>query len=272
MKEFIQDLSLLIAKVRETSPLIHSITNNVTVNDCANIILAIGASPIMADDENEMEDIVRLSSALVLNLGTLNNNTIRAMIKAGKAANKLGIPIVLDPVGAGASTLRNSTVDSLFSQLSIDIVRGNLSEISYTAGLQVATKGVDASPSDYDKDGIAVAQTVSNKYHCVTVITGAQDIISDGKRTVVIHNGNPMMSRVTGTGCMATALTGAFAGISKSMFSAAVVSIAVMGIAGELAYDIAGSKGTASFRTALIDSVSCMDASTFVKKVRILEK
>ena len=261
----------LIENVREQVPLVHQITNYVTVGDCANATLAIGASPIMADDISEVEDITSICSALVINIGTLNERTIGSMIASGKRANKLGIPVILDPVGAGASKLRNDTTLSILEQVKIAILRGNLSEISFVAGQTASTRGVDASACDAKNDGAAIAWEVSQKYDCVTAITGPVDIISDGKRIITIHNGHPMLSKVTGTGCMTTALIASFAGVTKDYLTAAVSGIAAMGIAGEIAYEKSGKKGTGSFRIDLMDALSLLDKETMEKRAKINE-
>ena len=162
--------------LRKVVPLVHCITNYVTVNDVANVLLAIGGSPIMADEAEEVEDIVALSSALVLNMGTLNRRTIGSMLAAGKRANELGVPVVFDPVGAGASDLRNRTARELLSQVKLTVLRGNLSELSFVAGLSASTRGVDSSLADQDKDGAQVARAVARRYGCVAAVTGAVEI------------------------------------------------------------------------------------------------
>ncbi len=271
MNQITTDVVKAIAAVRNKTPLVHNITNYVTVNDCANAVLAIGASPIMADDILEAADIAAISSALVINIGTLNQRTIASMVAAGKRANELGIPVVLDPVGAGASALRNATVKTLLEQVRMNIIRGNISEVGFLAGLQVATKGVDAAESDAGNDAAAVAKAVAARFHCVAAITGAVDVISDGTRVVKIHNGHPMLSKVTGTGCMATSLVGSFAGATDA-FTAAVAGIASMGIAGELAYEKAGQLGTGSFHIAIIDALSMLNADLIEKRAKLYEE
>ena len=182
MSNLINSCGALLNEVRERNPLIHNITNYVTVNDCANAILAIGASPIMADDIGEVEEIASISSALVINIGTLNQTTIASMIKAGRKANELNIPVVLDPVGAGASTLRNRTVEEILSQVKVAVIRGNLSELSFIAGYEASTKGVDAAKSDEKYDALEIGKLVANRYSCVVGITGKIDIITNGIR------------------------------------------------------------------------------------------
>lgn len=264
-------LRALLEEVREKMPLIHQITNYVTVGDCANITLAVGASPIMADDMSETEEITGLSSALVLNIGTLNERTLASMLTSGRKANELGIPVILDPVGAGASRFRNEATLAILKQVHLAVIRGNLSELSFVAGKKASTRGVDTSAADANNDGIDVAQSAARQYRCVAAVTGAVDVISDGERTILIENGHPMLSQVTGTGCMTTALTASFAAVAEDYLAAATAGVAAMGIAGEIAYESAGKSGTGSFRIALTDAVSRLDGAVMDKRIKIRE-
>ncbi len=196
MGTIIESCAKAADKVRDICPLVHCITNYVTVNDVANCILAIGASPIMADDIAEAADITSISKALVINMGTLNARTVESMVAAGKKANELGVPVVFDPVGAGASNFRNETAKRILENVKISILRGNLSEMSYLAGLEVSTKGVDTSEADEKNDPVSVAKKTAAKYNCVAAITGAVDTITDGKRVARISNGHPYLSRI----------------------------------------------------------------------------
>lgn len=272
MDNILKETAELLSKLRGKKPLIHNITNYVTVNDCANVVLAIGASPIMADDIGEAADITAISSALVINIGTLNQRTVESMLAAGKKANELGIPVVFDPVGAGASKLRNEATRSILSQVKVSVVRGNMSEISFIAGLKANTKGVDAAEEDISSgDAMQTARTVAGRLGCVAAITGAIDIITDGKRVAAVSNGHKLLSDVTGTGCMTTALVGSFCGAGGDAFIAAVAGIAAMGIAGEIAYKNAGDKGTGSFHMAIIDALSRLDEKILSERARINE-
>lgn len=262
----------LLTEVREQVPLVHNITNYVTVNDVANAVLAIGASPIMADDLEETADITSISKALVINIGTLNQRTIDSMIASGKKANDLGIPVIFDPVGAGASRLRNATTQEIIENVNISILRGNLSEISFVAGLGAATKGVDTAEEDEKNDAAEVAKAAAKRLGCVTAITGAVDIITDGTSVVKIANGHKMLSKVTGTGCMTSALVGAYAGVSNDYLTAAAAGVASMGIAGELAYAKAGQIGTGSFHIAIIDALSNLDGKTLEEMAKFEEE
>lgn len=275
------DITHAIKDVRDTHPLIHCITNYVTVNDVANSILAIGGSPIMADALEEVEAVVSKSKALVLNIGTLNENTVKAMILAGKTANAKNIPVIFDPVGAGFTPYRTEAAKKILDEVGVGIIRGNLAEIASLAGIKSANKGVDASDSITDSqnlvagiDQVTIAKKLAQKYSTIIAITGQTDIISNGNCCYKIRNGHPLLSKVTGTGCMATGLIAAFAGASSAaitgantaaahsetpLLSAAVAGIASMGIAGEIAFAKAGSEGTGSFHIAIIDALSRMN-------------
>lgn len=269
----IENIADMLGKVRAEKPLVHHITNYVTVNDCANITLGIGASPIMADSLREAAGIASVSRALVLNMGTLNERTVPSMLAAGKAANAAGIPVVFDPVGAGASGFRNETAAGILAAVKVSVLRGNISEIRYLAGLSAATKGVDAADSDTAQDDASsVAFSAAKKYGCVAAITGAVDVISDGERELSIANGHPMLSALTGTGCMCSSLIGSFCGIARQdPLMASAGALLTMGIAGELAYEKAGAVGNGSFRVALHDAVSRMDGKTLKERAKLYE-
>ncbi|MDR0597814.1 MAG: hydroxyethylthiazole kinase [Treponema sp.] len=267
-----ENYAALTGRVREKKPLIHHITNYVTVNDCANITLAIGASPIMADAIGEAADIAAMANALVLNMGTLNERVIPSMLAAGKSANRQGAPVVFDPVGAGASKLRNETVETLLGEIRMSVIRGNISEMRFVAGLRADTRGVDASSKDtLETDALETAKIVAARFQCVAAVTGKTDIVTDGARSVFIENGHSMLSGLTGTGCMCASLIGSFCGVSDSAFDATVAALLVMGIAGEIAFERAGQKGNGSFRAALHDAVSMMDGKTLAERAKIHE-
>ena len=278
MKEkiFIEQCAEILEKVVTKKPLVHHITNYVTVNDCANITLSIGASPIMADAIEEVSEIVSISSSLVLNIGTLNNRTVQSMIASGKKANEINIPVIFDPVGAGASSFRNSTTKDILEKVKINILRGNISEIRYIAGLSSNTKGVDASESDKNnpsKEAAEIAYSLAKKQKCIVAITGAIDVISDGTRTFYIENGHPALSNITGTGCMCSSLVGSFNGAAPdSPLQATVAALLCMGIAGEIAYEKAGKLGNGNFRSAIIDAISNMNTNILLERSRFYEK
>jgi hydroxyethylthiazole kinase len=272
--EIVIKIGKLLDELRNKKPLVHNITNYVTVNDCANILLAIGGSPIMADDIKEASDITKISSALVINIGTLNERTIESMIASGKKANELNIPVVFDPVGAGASEFRNTTTKRILEEVKISVLRGNMSEIKFISGLKSSTKGVDASESDMEsanEEGVNVAKNLANKLNCIVAITGATDIISDGKRVAILENGTKMLANVTGTGCMTTALVGAFCGAGSDYFMGAISGIISMGIAGEIAYEKAAQIGTGSFHIAIIDAISNLNSEIITKRAKARE-
>ena len=253
----------LLKRVRETVPLVHNITNYVTVCDCANAVLAIGGSPIMADDVDEVCDITSGCNALVLNLGTLNQRTIPSMIAAGKYANRMGHPVVLDPVGAGASSLRRETLALLLREVHCSVIRGNSSEIRAVAQGSNTIRGVDADFRDAVteetlKEALSFAKNLASKLDTVIALSGAIDIVCDSDRAYVIRNGHPMMARITGSGCMSSAVIGAFTGANpKQILDATACAVCTMGLCGERA--AAQTNGTGTFRTLLMDELSTMN-------------
>ncbi len=260
----------ILKNVQQKSPLVHCITNYVTVNDVANAILACGASPIMADDINEVEDITSICNATYINIGTLNERTIESMVKAGKKANSLNHPVVLDPVGTGASKFRTDTTFRLLDEIKFSVIRGNISEIKTIYTGSGKTKGVDADVSDKVTeetldDAILFAKDMSRKFGSVIVITGAIDIVADENKAYLIRNGHPVMSKITGTGCMLTGMIAAFVAANMEDITKAVAAaVTVMGLSGELGYlrMKENNVGTSSLRTYLIDEISKMDAYT----------
>ncbi|WP_407309239.1 hydroxyethylthiazole kinase [Desulfosporosinus sp. SB140] len=240
--------------VKERNPLIHHITNYVTVNDCANIVLALGGSPVMADDHEEVAEMVGFASALVLNIGTLNSRTIESMLIAGKRAKDIGVPIILDPVGVGATQLRTKTAQKLIQELNPNVIRGNMSEISVLAGQEVAIKGVDSLADE--QDSTVIAKKLASALNCVIAITGKTDVVSDGKQLCLLDNGHRILADVTGTGCMTTSLVGTYCGATTDYFSAAVAGIASMGLAGEIAQaSLHHGEGIGTFRARMFDSI-----------------
>lgn len=263
--------------VKKAQPLVHCITNYVTVNDCANILLAAGSSPIMADDFREAAEITALCSCLCLNIGTLNERTVQSMLASGKEANRLGKPVILDPVGAGASEFRTSTTFELLRKVRFAVIRGNSSEIKTIAKGSGTTKGVDADESDAVSAGnldsmIDFAKKLSAQSGAVIAITGAIDIVADSASAYVITNGHPMMAKITGTGCMLSALLAAYAAANPDhVLEASAAAVCLMGLSGELAYRRTAEKdgGTAMFRMHLIDAVSQMTADQLKGGARI---
>ncbi|MBR6873903.1 MAG: hydroxyethylthiazole kinase [Ruminococcus sp.] len=258
-------LGKMFENVRSTCPLIHNITNYVTVNDCANILLACGASPIMADDEAEAAEITSICGGLNINIGTLNSSTIPSMFLAGKRANELGHPVLLDPVGAGASKLRTETAWKLLEEISFTCIRGNISEIKTLASGAGTTKGVDADAADKVTEEnlgevAAFVKKFAEKTGAVIAITGAIDIVADSEKAYCIRNGHPMMSSITGTGCQLSAMTAAFLTANPgSPLEAAAAAVCAMGYAGELAHArMTELDGNSSYRNYIIDAICNM--------------
>ena len=252
----------IFENVRAQCPLIHNITNYVTVNDCANIVLACGASPIMADDKDEVAEITAICAGLNINIGTLNSRTIASMRIAGKRANELGHPVVFDPVGAGASALRTDTALELLREIRFAVIRGNISEIKVLARGSGTAKGVDANAADRVTEdnldaAVAFIKAFSRETGAVIAVTGAIDIVTDGSTAYCIRNGHPMMSAVTGTGCQLSALTAAFVTANPTQpLEAAAAAVCAMGFAGELAHArLSEADGSATYRNYIIDAI-----------------
>ncbi len=250
----------ILENVRNQSPLVHTITNNVTANDCANILLAIGASPIMAEDPREVEEITALASGLCLNIGTISEKKGEAMLLAGKRAAALGHPVVLDPVGAGASRLRTQTAQNILREVPCAVIRGNASEIRTLFQGNLPSRGVDSAQritEDALEETIALAKAFAKQAGAVVAITGNIDIVADPNTAYCIRNGHPMMGRVTGCGCQLSALTAAFAAANPSnLLLAAAAAVCAMGVAGEIAHKrLAPLDGNATYRNYIIDAI-----------------
>lgn len=244
-----------ISLVKNKKPLVHHITNVVTINDCANVTLAIGASPVMTTNPEEVEDMVKIADALVLNIGTISDSVVKSIIIAGKAANKKGIPVILDPVGVGATPYRKRIAKEILKEVSVSIIRGNASEIYGLIGGQALTKGVDAGDVSIDQGELAL--NAAKQLSCVVVVSGKVDAISDGTNIVRIYNGDSYLPSISGTGCMLTSLIGSFAGCSDDLFGASIIGTLVMGLAGERAKKAMGENGgIGTFRMKLMDEIS----------------
>lgn len=260
-------ISETFEKVRKNKPLVHHITNWVTIYDCANMTRAFGALPVMAHAKEESGDMAAIASSLVLNIGTLTPDLIESMIVAGKSANRKGIPVVLDAVGAGATKLRDNEALRLLKEIKVDIIKGNSSEIARLAGMNVFTRGVESTKVEANL--VDVAKDLAQKYGSTVVITGRQDIVTDGKKVYLVNNGHEMMGCIVGTGCMATSIIGAFAGVEKDYAKAAAHALATYGIAGELA--AAKSKGPGTFKENFFDEVYNLDAKKIERGAKIEE-
>ena len=259
------ELKHCLERVRSTTPLIHNITNYVTVNDVANALLACGASPIMADDAEEAEDITAICGGLNINIGTLNQRTIPAMLLAGKRAAELGHPTVLDPVGAGASPLRTGTAARLMEEIPFTVIRGNISEIKTLARGAGTTRGVDADVADAVTEdnlaqAVAFAKSFAATHRCVAVITGAIDLVADGEQCYVIRNGRPEMGGITGTGCQLSGLIAAYVTANPDRaLEGAAAAVCLMGYAGEVAWSrMEPGDGNATYRSRIIDAICHM--------------
>lgn len=266
------ELGACLDRVRERRPLIHCITNYVTANDVANLLLACGASPIMADEPEEVEEITDRCAGLCLNLGTPSRRTIPSLMRAGVKAGELGRPVVLDPVGVGASALRLRTAQELMARVTFTVLRGNVSELRALAGGQEHTRGVDAGGADAVTEaelerGVAFAKGTARRTGTVVAVTGAIDLVSDGEQCVVIRNGRPEMGLVTGTGCQLSALTAAcLAASPERPLEAAAAAVCAMGVAGELAWArMSPQDGNATYRDRIIDAVCRMDGAALEK-------
>lgn len=272
-------LSTALRAVRQTSPLVHCITNYVTVNDCANILLGCGASPIMSDEEEDVRDIQAICGGLVLNLGTLNAASIRGMEAAAQVAAEASHPIVLDPVGAGASALRTRTAAKLLDAYPIAVVRGNMSEIKALAGSAASTRGVDVNPHDATtlenlEESIAFVKRFAESSGTIVAVTGAIDIVADSQRAYAIFNGTPMMGRITGAGCMLSCLVGAYAVANPGdLLGATAAAVTAMGCAGEMAQArMQPVDGNGSFRTYLLDAICNLNGEALEAIAKLEER
>ena len=252
-----------LAAIRERKPLVHQITNYVVMNETANATLAIGALPVMAHAPQEVEEMASAASALVLNIGTLSDEWIEAMIAAGLAANAAGVPVVLDPVGAGATEYRTDTCRRLLDVLELAVVRGNSAEIATLAGRPAEIRGVEAIGANGGPD---LAREAAKSLGCVVAVTGPVDHVSDGETVNSVANGHELMATVTGTGCMSTAITGCFLGVQPHALTAATGALVAFGVAGEDAAESA--KGPGSFHVALYDALYALDPETLDSRAR----
>jgi hydroxyethylthiazole kinase len=243
--------------VRKQAPLVHHLTNWVTIYDCAALVKALGASPVMAHAPEEMEDMVNIASSLVLNIGTLTVDLVEAMKRAAKRANARGVPVVLDVCGAGATGLRDQKVQELLGECRIDVVKGNASEIARVAGLAVTTRGVDST--EVAGDLAKVAAGLAKGRGCTVVVTGAVDVVTDGTTTLTVANGDALMGAVVGTGCMAASAIGTFAAVEKDLVKAAAAALVCYEVAGEQAAK--ASAGPASFKGNLLDAVYRLESA-----------
>ena len=257
--------SAMLELLRQNRPLVHHITNYVTVNDCANVTLCIGASPVMSHALEEVEEMVSYAGALVLNIGTLDPYQAKSMLLAGRAANKLDIPVIVDPVGTGATRYRTDFMSHMIDELQISVIKGNAGEIGMLAGADARVNGVDSG--DVKGDLGNIAQVFAKKTGITMVISGPTDIVSDGNQIITVENGHPMMGRISGTGCMLTSIIASFAAVERDMAEASVASLAAFGIAGERA--AAKTPGPGSFKTALFDHLSLLTPDELARNAKV---
>lgn len=263
-----KEIAEIFSRVRAERPLVHHITNIVTINDCANITISAGAAPVMTSDKAEVAEMVSAANALVLNIGTLTGFQVESMLEAGRRANELGIPVILDPVGAGATEFRTTTVSDLLDKIEIAVLKGNAGEIGTIAGKEGRVRGVDSCGVAGDPEEIV--RICAEALNTTVAMSGPVDIVSDGKRTMLVENGDPMMGNLSGTGCMGASLAGAFAAVEKDFVKSSASAFAVFGRAGELA--AVGSKGPYSFRTALFDELFSLTESDIAENAKVKTK
>jgi len=258
-------LAGLLAAVRSHRPLVHHITNSVTINDCANITISAGAAPVMAEAPEEVAEMVSAAGALVLNIGTLSQGQVDAMLIAGRRANVLGIPVILDPVGAGATRFRTETAWRLLDSLDVAVLKGNAGEIGVLAGTGGSVRGVDSG--GIAGDPVETVRECARATGTVVAMTGPVDVVADKRRVFQVRNGNPMMDRLSGTGCMAASVTASFAAVADDYAVTTPAALAAFGLAGERA--AAGARGPYSFRTALFDELSVLTPGDLAEHARL---
>jgi hydroxyethylthiazole kinase len=254
-----------LRRLREAKPLVHQITNYVVMNETANATLALGALPVMAHAREEVEEMVALAGSLVLNIGTLSPHWVDAMIAAGRAANANGIPVVLDPVGAGATRYRTETAKRILDEVDVTVLRGNAGEVATLVGVDADVRGVESAGAGGDPYDIA--RQAARALGVIAAVTGPTDHVSDGDRVAKVSNGDPMLATVTGTGCMSSTVTGCFLTAAESPFDAAVEALVAFGVAGEDA--ARGAKGPGTFHVNLYDALAALDPETLDGRAKV---
>ena len=263
MKLYLQNTANTLQKVRQVNPLVHNITNVVVTNFTANGLLALGASPVMAYAPEEVADMASIAGALVLNIGTLNEKEIEAMVLAGKAANQHKVPVIFDPVGAGATVYRTETARKIIKEVKVSVLRGNAGEVANVVGENWAIKGVDAGENKGDV--VALAQTAAKQLGIVVVVTGKEDVITDGQETYVVHNGDALLTKVTGSGCLLSSVIGAFAAVEQDLLLAATAALVYYGVAAEIATSLRGQEGPGSFQMEFLNQLAKVAAEEIIK-------
>lgn len=267
--EGLNKLGAALEQVRARNPLVHNITNVVVTNYTANGLLALGASPVMAYAKEEVADMAKIAGALVLNMGTLDETVVKAMHIAGRSANAYQVPVIFDPVGAGATPYRTETARQMMKEVRVSILRGNAAEVSNVIGEAWAIKGVDASGGA--GDAAALAQRAAQALECVVAVTGKDDYVSDGTVTYRISNGTPLLTKVTGTGCLLSSVIGAFAAVEKNLVQAAVSALAYYGVTAEAAVAVTGPDQPGTFQTELLNQLHRIGAEEVEKAAVVSE-
>lgn len=250
----VQEIAQTLTAVREKNPLVHNITNVVVTNFTANGLLALGASPVMAYAREEVAQMAKIAGALVLNIGTLNEAEVEAMLLAGKSANAHGVPVIFDPVGAGATAYRTETARRIAREVKLSVIRGNAAEIANVVGEEWAIKGVDAGEGSGDV--VKLAQSAAGQLQTTVVITGKEDVLTDGETTYTIANGHPLMTKVTGMGCLLTSVIGAFAAVENDLLLASAAALVSYEVAAELAAEKSAEEGPGSFQIAFLNQLA----------------
>ena len=263
-----KEIAALWNRLQQRAPLVHSMMNYVAITDCANILLAAGASPIMAEAKEEAASVAGACDALVLNLGMLTLERKEAMLLAAEKAAERGIPILVDPVGVGVSPFRSEFAKRLLTEFPCSALRGNLSELALLSGQNLGVKGVDGERNADLTLRRHIAKQAAAKYHCVAALTGPVDVITDGCHSLQVKNGHSMLTKLTGTGCMTTALMGAALAVESNTLKAAAIAVSLMGVAGEMAYEMAGTQGAGSFHQALFDAVSLLTGECLAERMK----
>jgi hydroxyethylthiazole kinase len=255
-----------LRRLRDTKPLVHQITNYVVMNETANATLALGALPVMAHAQQEVEEMAAIAGALVLNIGTLSPQWVEAMLLAGRVANQGGVPVVLDPVGAGATRYRTETAKRILDEVDVSVLRGNAGEVATLVGVDAEVRGVESIATG--SDPAELARQAGRQLGLVASVTGVVDHVSDGETVISIANGHPLMATITGTGCISSALTGCFVAVNRGApLAAAAEALVAFGVAGEDA--ALGAKGPGSFHVALYDALAALDPDTLDARARI---
>ncbi|WP_340673318.1 hydroxyethylthiazole kinase [Brevibacillus agri] len=265
----LESIGKLLETVRKRNPLVHNITNVVVTNFTANGLLALGASPVMAYAEQEVADMAKIAGALVLNMGTLNEREVEAMLIAGSSANRHQVPLLFDPVGAGATPYRTETAQKIVRELDVALIRGNAAEIANVIGEAWEIKGVDAGEAGGDV--ATLAKAAAQKLKTVVAITGKVDVIADGSRVYAIHNGHPILTKVTGTGCLLTSVMGAFAAVEKDTLLAGAAALVTYGVAAQLAAQKTADEGPGSFQIQFLNALSAVTADD-VHRLGVIEQ